>query len=269
MRATWPMLHASLVGGLNRRSSESQFQELRAAAPMLSVFLEPSELLLHQHDISADHSLRYDVIRALVVTAQGDPAIRSLATTLTILALWPALDAVHGRLWRMFPNERADLAGELIARIGTGILTVDLTRVEKVAATLVRNVARDLTQDLARLRDRARCQIQIDDDALGTLGLQCLRAETPSDGEDVAMDCLDVVSAADRDLLHRVVQSGATQQEAAGALGLTHSATRKRYQRALASVRKEYLRRVSHSTPGLGLYPLKDRKGRSGTEIGS
>ena len=269
MRATWPVFYASLAGSLNRRSSETTFRALRAVRPALANFAGPSELLHFQSQPQGDPAFRYEVIRALGEASQLDPVVRTLATTLTILALWPALDAAHARLWRGFPNDRAELAADLIARITQAVLTLDLSRVEKVASTLVRNVERDLRRQLISGRERAQQETQMDDDVVAEVGQRYGDGAAAAVRGDIAIECLGIVSAADRDLLCRVIQMGETQKEAGKVLGLTHAAARKRYQRAIASLRKECLQKMSHSKLEIGLSLLTDRKGRSGMEIGS
>jgi len=60
---------------------------------------------------------------------------------------------------------------------------------------------------------------------------------------------LDAVVETDRELLERVLIHDQTQKEAGEALGLSHDAARKRFQRAIS--------RLSHSVLGDGVHLVK------------
>lgn len=65
-----------------------------------------------------------------------------------VLVLWPGLEAVRYRLRRYVSFDIPRLDAELTGRLTLGIRTLRLSRVSRIAATLLRNVERDLRRGL-------------------------------------------------------------------------------------------------------------------------
>ncbi|MBL6425915.1 MAG: sigma-70 family RNA polymerase sigma factor [Maritimibacter sp.] len=193
--------------------------------PELARFEAPGDLIAFCHGPGGDPDEKNGVLRALVHHAQclGDPQ-RTAASVLT-LALWPGLDAIRGRLARYYRGDQDLLAGELVGRLAQGIGSIDLNAVSRIAATLLRNVERDLKRALVRAQGRREDQI---DDALPAPD-----PDTPPLPRDLC-NKLRAHIGSDADLVVAVAVFGFSQKEAARALGLSHDAARKRYQRALA-----------------------------------
>lgn len=193
---------------------------------------DPADLMDRLHAPVGDPAIRNDMLRTLVIVAQGDGQGSEVATTSLILALWPGLDAVHGRLCRYYPRARHEIAAEILGRVTLGILRLDLGAVQKVAATLVMNTQRDIHRAFKRLQDESRNQIPWDD----TCGHSVTSLIDSADRLS-AMDWrerLTPLLGRDTDLFLRILLLGETQAEAGQALGLSHAAARKRHQRALA-----------------------------------
>jgi hypothetical protein len=149
---------------------------------------------------------------------------------------------VHGRLCRDFQPERDDVSGEIIGHLGLGIRRLDLTRVTRIAATLIMNTERDIRRAFIRDRNRRKAQICCDDVA----GNLFVALDTHDDGKLSAAqwrERLEPLLGRDTSFFLRIMLLGETQAEAGRALGLSPDAARKRHQRALARLPspEEYL----------------------------
>ena len=80
---------------------------------------------------------------ALLTVSQED-AQCDVAESMLWLALWPGLDAMYGRLWRHFKQAPAELVSEIASRFTREINRIDLGRVNRIAATLIANIERDM-----------------------------------------------------------------------------------------------------------------------------
>lgn len=232
MRATWQALYSDLVRSATRLRFQTEFSRVCQDYSTLCGVRDPADLMDCLHAPGGDPARRNDILRTLVMVAQGGGRTSEVATTSLILALWPGLDAAHGRLCRYYPRERHEIATEILGRVTLGILHLDLSAVQKVAATLVMNTQRDIHRAFKRLHDQGRDQIPWDDmcghSLIGladgverTSGMDWRQRLTPLLGRDT-------------DLFLRIMLLGETQAEAGKALGLSHAAARKRHQRALA-----------------------------------
>jgi DNA-directed RNA polymerase specialized sigma24 family protein len=235
MRASWSVLYTSLSATLNRISAETAFTAMRQACPELHRFHSIASVMEHQRNPSTDAATRFGVVRTLVAVAQSEHGYRSTAQIMVIVALWPGLDAVFWRLWRGFPEACDDLPGEILARIGEAIQTLDLQRVTAIAATLLLNVKRDICRDLIRARLLAENIRQIDDSAFEAQTSMLVWRGTFEAGS--IHDHLDDLAPRDATFLERVFVRGETQEEAGRALGLSPAAARKRFQRSLKKLR--------------------------------
>lgn len=253
MRATWSALHSSFTSVLNRTSAETAFAAMRQAYPELAQFPTIAAVMEHQHSATTDGAMRFGVIRVLVAAAQSDLVFRSTAQIMVIVALWPGLDAVFWRLWRGFPDARSDLAAEIIARFGEGILSLDLQKVAAVTATLLRNLERDVRRVLINSRQTTEAIQPISDPVIEAQAT--MFAWNGSIETQPLNDRLVDLRPLDAHLLKRVFLLGETQEEAGRALGLSPSAARKRFQRALRKLRSDQksFRTLSHSVRPIGL----------------
>jgi RNA polymerase sigma-70 factor (ECF subfamily) len=169
---------------------------------------------------------------ALVGAAQSGGAVSDCALTLMLLALWPGLDAVRRRsIWRRV-GTGDEVTSEILARASEAIRGLDLERVNWIAATILRNIERDL------IRTRQR------EDRHQSLRSEADPNESPTDGEvsaSASPELLhrDLVRIIGKDsyLVIRVAVDGFSQAEVATELGLSEAATRKRYQRATRRLR--------------------------------
>ena len=236
MCATWSALHDSLVRDINRRAAESDFTRLREQYSELERFASIPALIEHQRDLGVDPARRYVVVRRLVEAAQSDDSSAGTALRLGFLTLWPGLEGVHYRLARGFPAVQADMGSEVLSQATLSILTLDLTRVEKVAATVVRNTERDIMRRLAGAASRERRERDIADPLIESRLAELARE--PTTRGSAVEDLLRCLHPLDQALVIRIVTLDETQQEAGRALGLSPAAARKRHQRALIRLRE-------------------------------
>jgi DNA-directed RNA polymerase specialized sigma24 family protein len=169
------------------------------------------------------------ILSALVGAAQGDGPASDCALTLLLLALWPGLDAIRRRsLWRRL-GSADEVASDVLARTTEAVRGLDLGRVNWIAATVLRNVERDMIR--VRQRDQAREHLasgadpdevaESGDSGIGETGYARLNGAVRKLLGDDAL------------LVIRVAIEGFSQAEVAVELGLTEAAARKRYQRAM------------------------------------
>jgi RNA polymerase sigma-70 factor (ECF subfamily) len=150
---SWSALHAHLLSQSCSLQFEEDYRRLRASAPEALLAVEVPALLSFLHSPTGDPEAKNMALRAIVAAMQADDRKSQSLTTLLLLALWPGMDAVRGRLLRFFRNRSAELDADLMGRMAIAIGDLDLTRVRRIAATLLRNLERDLRRDL-KLRTR-------------------------------------------------------------------------------------------------------------------
>ena len=232
MRSNWSALHHRFLSQCNRATSERLFSQIRARHPVLSPSATIDELILRQQRPGGDPEDRNAVLRSLVQEAQADGAGSELASIILILALWPGLDAVHGRLARDFPRDRDEIGTEIIGRMALDIRRLDLNQVNRIAATLVMNTERDIRRDLIRNHNRCKCETPWQDEGGKPIEALSDANETSISPAEWHQRLLARLGR-DADLFIRIVVHGETQAQAGQALGLTHDAARKRHQRAM------------------------------------
>ena len=146
-----------------------------------------------------------------------------------LLALWPGLDAIRRRsIWRRL-GTADEIASDVLARTTEAVRGLDLGRVNWIAATVLRNVERDMIR--VRQRDTAREHLAsgADPDEVADSGDSGIGAT----GYARLNDAVRKLLGDDALLVIRVAIEGFSQAEVAVELGLTEAAARKRYQRAM------------------------------------
>ena len=144
------------------------------------------------------------------------------------LALWPGLDAVHRRLSRFYRSAPEELVSEIAGRFTTGIARLDRSRVRRIAATLIRNVERDIR---ARPSPIPADEPMEEAAPLSVLGLP--DGVDPELATELLGERLRAWIGDDADIVLAIAVGGETSDEVAARLGTTASAVRKRYRRAL------------------------------------
>ena len=233
MRASWHTLHKDLF----RMTTTLDFHTRFRCIPGLEHFHEPAQLFELLHGTTAAPEARNAALADLVRSAQREDATSQAAVTLLLLALWPGLDAVHWRLARHFRGRPEDLVSEIAARTTFGIKRLDLVKVGRIAATLVRNTERDIRRALTKERAETACLVPVTDDlpvAWSSTGSD-MHAETAR----ITLWLQDWIGD-DAPLIGAVSIVGLSQREAAEALGIGYDAARKRYQRGLGRLREAW-----------------------------
>lgn len=253
MRAQWEGVREALVQSIVTLESDLLFRELRCARTALSSFGCPSELVHFLASVGGDLDEKDAIYAALIGQVQDRGRESDLAFSVAMLGLWPGLDGVYRRNLRFFRSAPDELASEVCDLFTSNVANADLRRISRVASTLVRNVNRDLRRRLRRSWDEARRRADLPDDHLLDTD-EVVRGPWASDASEEASiravrEWLDAVVGIDRELLERVLIHGEDKKEAGAALGLSHAAARKRYERAIA--------RLSHSHPEGGVPLVK------------
>ena len=224
MSFPWHEIRNRLMQSSATLSFQRRFEAIRRSAPALSPFRDPPAVLeaLRCNAVISDRKNR--ILAALVRAAQDDGPTADCALTLMLLALWPGLDAIRRRLiWRQITNPD-ELAADILARTTETIRGLDLGRVDRIAATVLRNVERDLIR--ARRREANR-QSDVCD-----LSPERIAADhDPPDYAGLKAELQRVIGP-DAALLLRIAVEGFSRSEVATELGLSEATVRKRYQRA-------------------------------------
>lgn len=236
MSFSWSGIRDDLARSSSTLQSHRDYRAIRSIEPALQPHADIAALLGALHHGQLDHDCRNTLLLALVRASQGGDRPADMALGVVLLALWPGLDAIRNRCLRRRIGGPDDIASDLLARATETIRKLDLTRVNQIAATVLRNAERDVLR--AVIRDDARRQRSSETDPDGM-------AAPPSWAEQTRMrrelqHDLTAVIGPDTDLILGVALDGASQIEMAEALDLTASAARKRYQRAIARLRGHY-----------------------------
>lgn len=231
---SWSGIRDDLIRSSTTLQSQRDYRAMRTAEPVLQPYADTAALLGALHHGHLDHETRNAILAALVRASQEGDRIADLALRVLLLALWPGLDAIRGRCLRRRVGSRDEIASELLARTTEQVQTLDLRRVNRIAATVLRNVERDLLR--AAHRETARQQ------SCAALEPDWLEAP-PSWAEQLRLRVelrrdLTAVIGRDADLVLGVALDGASQIDMGMALGLSEPAARKRYQRAVVALRQ-------------------------------
>jgi len=233
---SWSGIRDDLARFSTTLQSQRDYRAMRTAEAVLQSYVDPMALLSALHHGHLDHGARNAILAALVRASQGGGRIADLALRMLLLALWPGLDAIRSRCLQRGVGSRDEVASELLARTTEQVRTLDLSRVNRIAATVLQNVERDLLR--AARRETARQQ------SCPSLDPAWLEAP-PSWAEQLRLRAelrrdLTAVIGRDADLVLGVALDGASQIEMGMLLGLSEPAARKRYQRAVAVLRQHH-----------------------------
>lgn len=233
MSFTWHDFHGNLMHSSSTLNFQRGFATVRTSYPGLSRFADPAALLDHLHRGDASSDKKNTILAGLIESAKSDDRAGDCALTLMLLALWPGLDGVFRRSRARHLGQVDELASEILARATTTIRGLDLTRVNWIAATILKNVERDVLRAHNRETSRQRVQDEFDTDLHGGI----FEFSDPELDPQQLLAELTRLIGVDADLVLRVVIDGYTQAEAGQQLGLSEPAARKRFQRALKRLR--------------------------------
>jgi len=148
----WEELHFAIVRFVSSQVAVTQFQSLPGSGfdDLAALYL----FLVGQH---GDLDERDRVYSKLVRTIQLRGPAAHLAFALAWSGLWPGLDGIYLRRLRYFRDDPDDLAAEIAAAFTQVTARLQLRRVQRVAATIVRSVDREVMVARQRfLRELAR-----------------------------------------------------------------------------------------------------------------
>ncbi len=236
MSLAWHAIHDNLLHSSRTLTFQRHFDLIRRTGVVLAALGDPAALLDAQHRQTASPDSKNDWLKALVRAAQGDKAEADTALTLLLLALWPGLDAIRRRSLRRRIGVPADITSEILARATEALRCLDLRRVNWIAATVLKNIERDMIRDTRSEAQRQRATSSTvpedvaDEREVGPGGL----------GASLLKSDVEKLVGGDATLVIRVAVEGFTQAEIALELGLSEEAIRKRYQRATLKLRRAH-----------------------------
>jgi DNA-directed RNA polymerase specialized sigma24 family protein len=236
MSLAWNAIRDNLVHSSRALTFQRRFDLIRQKSAIIAPFRDPAALLdmLHRRSGSADD--KNDCLKALVREARDFGPEADTALTLLLLAMWPGLDAVRRRSLGLRLGTTFEITSEILARATEALRGLDLGRVNRIAATVVQNIQRDMIRACRGEAQRQRvtsCAVPVDLPDPREAGRDHLGASLlHTDVEKIIGD--------DAFLVIRVAVEGFTQAEVAVELGLSEEATRKRYQRAAPKLRKAF-----------------------------
>jgi RNA polymerase sigma factor (sigma-70 family) len=240
MSIAWHEIRDHLVRSSSTLEFQRNFQTIRGSSKALTPFRDHAALLDALHHGKASSSCKNAQLTALVAASQIKGAVADTALTVMLLALWPAFDTVRRRSLSRRLGTVDDITSEVLARATTAIRDLDLQRVTWIAATIQRNIERDII--------RARKHEVLWDREIGK-DYRATREDSVSDAPAASSKILlrnDLrkLIGADAVLVIRIAIDGFTQAEAAADLGIPMEAARKRYQRAIRRLREALQKNV-------------------------
>lgn len=233
MASSWDGMRNQLIRSSTKLEFHQSFGEIRRLYKEFAHYNDPAALLdcLRRSDAAADN--KNELLAKLVRISQSNTDHSDTALTLMILALWPGLDAVRRRsLWRRL-GSADEITSDILARVTQGVRSVDLGRVTQIAATILKNIERDMIR--ARKREDLR-QKEVSGTDPDELVDECANSEAVASSAMLLSDIVRLIGA-DATLVIQVALDGLTQTDVAAELGISESAARKRYQRAIRRLR--------------------------------
>lgn len=232
--ASWDGIRENLLRSSSSLAFHRGFAGIRQLSNQIAPFSDPTALLdaLHRRSGSADY--KNELLGHIVRVAQTDDKLSDIALTLMLLALWPGLDAIRRRSMRREIGASDEIVSGLLARATDAIRRVDLSQVNWIAATILKNIERDTIRASIHANRSQNDIVQIDPDEMAD---EASVSQSMGGHESFFGDMVRIIGA-DAMLVIRVVIYGLTQAEAAIELGVSETAARKRYQRAVKRLRK-------------------------------
>ena len=233
MSFTWHEIFENLMQSSSTLGFQREFNVIRRSHKNLAGYREPAAVLDALHRGSGDHEVKNRILVSFVTASQLESGGSDCALTLMLLALWPGLDAIFWRSKRRCLGHADELPSEILSRVTEAIRCLDLSRVNRIAATILRNVERDIMRAHQRDASHQRQHADIDPDEVWTGKFMQEPAASPERLEDEITRIIGV----DAKIVLRVAVDGFSQAEVAVELGLSNAASRKRYQRATRRLR--------------------------------
>lgn len=232
MSFAWHEIRDHLMHSSSTLSFQRSFEAIRHSQEPIARFRDPAAVLEALHRSPGGPDQKNLILASLVEAAQCDGPAADCALTVLLLALWPGLDAIRRRsIWRRI-GPADEIASDVLARTTEAICSLDLDRVNRIAATVLRNVERDMIRARQREAERESVASDVDPDDVPSD-----RAGQPAAEDAHLRDEIRKLIGADAALVIRVAVAGFSQAEVAIELGLSEAAARKLYQRSIRRLR--------------------------------
>nr|WP_253894530.1 sigma-70 family RNA polymerase sigma factor [Myxococcus xanthus] len=241
VRRCWNRLHEEL--GVSIRTAEAQraYRLLRRNWAALTDFEQPEALVAFLTAREGDSHVKDAVLAGLVTLVQMR-AESGFFTALLWLGVWPGLDGVYRRCLRRLRVSPAEVVSATAASFLGLVTRVNLSSVQRVAATLVLGTERDVLKALSKERGAELHGVL----AASGSGEPQLDLPTPSVSLVLSFESeveelrawLRPLVGEDTELLVSVLLYEEGYVEVGTSLGLAPAAVRKRVQRALGRLRK-------------------------------
>jgi RNA polymerase sigma-70 factor (ECF subfamily) len=236
-----------LIRSIHSVEALEEFGKVRERVELFGPFGEPMEIVGFLARAEGDPEAKDRLLRQAVAIIQG-ASPGKVVSTILLLGLWPGLDALFNRRICLFRDQADDFGAEIVHGLLREARGLQLKRVNRVAATLVRNTERRLLE--TRARDAAvvtePSEVSSVVERVSSVGPTTSPMAFPgvsgalSDDESVEAlrAWLRSVVGDDGDVVADSVLLGRTCFELADELGLTPATVRKRLQRALERARR-------------------------------
>ncbi len=250
MGATWNSVRDYLERRTRTAEAVRRYHAVSYEHPVLERFGEPSAAVDFLTSREGDLDEKDRVLRALVRVAQ-DGGDAGLARDILWLGLWPGLDAIYRRHRRYFASELPELVSALALAFDSLVHRLDVRRGSRTAATLVWGAERDLRKTYFGAAARwSRCVLE---EPLRVAELRDAEIDSAThprrafaiEARELEAELRELVGR-DAELVLRVLVLEECPRDAAAQVGLSHSAARKRLERAVARIRRELRCDLSH-----------------------
>jgi len=261
MHNWWEKLYVSLLSQIDTKQSHKNFHKLRRRYQELVRFDDPAELKEYLNFNGGDLDEKDGIYSVLIQEVQKRSAESELSTSLLWLGLWPGLAAVYRRQLKYFARQPECLVSDIGYHFTTTIHRANLSRINRVAATLVRNVERDI---IASKRKRWKYETRKKESKQNNYTQIASQHRAPA--EPTKLDLtpglstpgqvaeiekqLGGIVGSDASLVVAAAVCGNSHRELSEQLGITHEATRKRYQRAVIQIREHFEKKFGKSLSG-------------------
>ncbi|WP_141593899.1 sigma-70 family RNA polymerase sigma factor [Myxococcus sp. AB056] len=229
------------------RTAEAQraYRVLRRNWEALSGFEQPEDLVSFLTAREGESHIKDGLLAGLVMLVQMGAAANAFVALLW-LGLWPGLDSVYRRCLRRMESAPVEVVSSIAASFMGLVARVELSGVQRVAATLVRGTERDVLKDWHKEFEAQRQRVRLGRLAEADGGApsgpwpvpSVPRARSFNTEVEELRALLLPLTGEDTDLVVSVLLREVDYAEAGASFGLAPAAARKRVQRALVRLRK-------------------------------
>lgn len=203
----------------------------------LAHFATPTELVAFLERLHRDPSSN-DILLSVVATWRDSALCQAeLAAHILCLGLWSLLSALYHRQRHYWDEREAELPSEITRSLATVARGTDLSRVESVALTLVR----DTERTLVKRHQREIAHLEVDRDPAIWFRFETPRHENADESDQLPADRIEYLRAAlgpDFDIVMAAYETGCDFDRMGAHFGLTEDEIKRRIRRAWRRLRK-------------------------------